>query len=323
MKKLVGIIVMLSIVLTMLAGCNSKGNSSGGDMPTYKMGLLPWTGYAPWYIAEDQGLFKKYKINVKLVSFKQDADLNAAFASDDIQLANIASHTALRMAGQNGLDIKSIVFLDESTKADAMITTGKYKSFADLKGKKVAYEEGTTSDLLFKQALKDNNLTSKDFKIVLSSAADAGIALASNKVDAAVTYEPYISEIKNKNKDIHSIYSGSDAPGLISDMTVVKTSFLKDNPKVQDKLEKIWDEALDYWKENPDKGNEIVAKGTGSTVEDLPPILDGIKFFSIDEQKQLMDSGELAKNIEKIKEILTSQEKFKNDVNVQNILSIK
>ncbi|MTT31154.1 transporter substrate-binding domain-containing protein [Terrilactibacillus sp. BCM23-1] len=323
MKKLIGFIAVLSLVLTMLAGCNSKGTSSGGDTPTYKMGLLPWTGYAPWYIAEETGLFKKYKINVKLVSFKQDADLNAAFASDDIQLANIASHTALRMVGQNGLDIKSIVFLDESTKADAMITSGKYQSFADLKGKKVAYEEGTTSDLLFKQALKDNNLTSKDFQVVLSSAADAGIALASNKVDAAVTYEPYISEIKNKNKDVHAVYSGSDAPGLISDMTVAKSSFLKENPKLQDKLEKVWQEALDYWKKNPDKGNEIVAKGTGSAVEDLPPILEGIKFFSIDEQQQLMDSGDLTKNIEKIKGILSSQEKFKHDVNVQNILAIK
>lgn len=326
MKKTIGLLVALCMVLLMLAGCSNSGQSGGDSSKKsvdVKMGTEAWIGYGPWWIAEKAGIFKKNGINIEIIMFKQDSDINAAFASDKIQFANIASHTAMKMKANNDLNLKGVVFLDESKTADAMITKSKYKNLAALKGKKIAYEEGTTSDLLFRQAVKSSGLSMSDFKVVYMAASDAGLALISNKVDAAVTYEPYISTIIKKDKSVHRIYSGEDSPGLISDMTVAKSSYISKNPKIKAKLQKIWDEALAYWKEHPEEGNKIVAEASGTSTDELPTILDGIKFFTLDEQKEDAESENLSKSLSNIKDILNGQKQLKKEIDVEKLIDIK
>ncbi|RYL96241.1 transporter substrate-binding domain-containing protein [Sporolactobacillus sp. THM7-7] len=324
MRKLWSTIGFILLFLLLITGCSSGGNgqSSGNKKMDLKMGTEPWIGYGPWWIAEEKGIFKKNGINMEITMFKQDADINAAFASDKIQFANIASHTAMKMIANNDINLKTIVFMDESATADAVITTSKYKDLESLKGKKVAFEEGTTSDLLFRQAIKEQGLTPKDFNVVYMAASDAGLALISHKVDAAVTYEPYIAEIVKKDKSVHRIYTGKDSPGLISDMTAVKADYLEDHPDIKTKMQKVWDEAMDYWKAHPEEGNQIIANATGTSDDELPTILEGVKFFTVNEQKKSLDSGELEKGLDNIKSILDGQKQLKKDVDTHNILAI-
>ncbi|MFT8710088.1 MAG: ABC transporter substrate-binding protein [Sporolactobacillus sp.] len=326
MKKKLSIAGLVLMILVLIAGCgNSSSSSTSGDkkMVDVSMGTEAWIGYGPWWIAKEKGIFKKNGINANIVMFKQDSDINAAFASDKVQFANIASHTAMRMAANNGIAMKGIVFMDQSMTADAMITSAKYKNLAALKGKKIAYEQGTTSDLLFHQAVKTSGLKMSDFKIVYIDASDAGLALLSGKVDAAVTYEPYISSIMAKDKTVHRIYSGEQSPGLISDMTVVKSSYLKAHPELKTKLQTVWKEAMAYWKAHPKEGNQIVATATGTSAGDLPTILKGLKLYTLSQQKQAAQSGQLDKALTTIKTILTEQKELKKPISIKDMLSIQ
>ncbi|MCI1857163.1 MAG: ABC transporter substrate-binding protein [Sporolactobacillus sp.] len=319
MKK-IHIITLVLVLLWVVTGCGNQANS---DQKTTNltMGVEPWIGYGPWWIADKKGIFKKNGLNVKITTFKQDSDINAAFASDKIKVANIASHTAIKMKGNNGIDLKSIVFLDESQTADAVISTKKYQSLDQLKGKKVAFEEGTTSDLLFRQALKAHHLTITDFKIVYMPASDAGLALSSGKVDAAVTYEPYIASITAKNASIHSIYTAKQSAGLISDVAAVKQSYLAKNKSIKSKLQKSWKESLSYWEKHKKEGNAIIAEATGTPSDQLPTILKGLKFFSLEEQKDRQD--ELLKGYENIEKILLAQKTLKKAIDVSELLDMK
>src|SRR5262249_32859195 len=118
-----------------------------------KMGIEPWLGYGQWHIAAKKGLFKQAGLDsVEIVNFTTDADINAALAAGQLQCGNIATHTAMAFAAA-GLPIKIVALLDVSMTADAIISTGAVGSIADLKGKQVAFEEGTTSDILLNYAL--------------------------------------------------------------------------------------------------------------------------------------------------------------------------
>lgn len=301
---------------------SSGSASSESETISFKMGVAPWIGYGPWWIAAEKGIFEKHGLDVTVENFNQDADINAAFASKNIQAANIATHTAIKMVGNNDLALKGIVFLDESQKADAILASSKIGTVADLKGKKVAFEEGTTSDLLLRQALAENNIKPDEVTFVYMPASDAGLALLSGKVDAAVTYEPYISTIKSKG-DVKMLYSGENSPGLISDITVVDADFLSKHPDVKEKLQKVWDETLTYWKANQEEGNKILAEKSGITASELPVILEGLKFFTLADQQQLADSGELMKAAENIQGILTGQTALKKQVDLKSMLQIK
>ena len=104
----------------------------------------------------------------------------------------------------------------------------------------MAYEAGSTSDLLVNYALKENNMSIKDVKPVQMAASDAGLALIAGRVDVAVTYEPYISSALSQGNGFHVLYTAAQRPGLISDIAVAEKKFIQDNPDAIKALILAW-----------------------------------------------------------------------------------
>ena len=178
---------------------------------TFQMGVEPWIGYGPWWIADKNGHFEANGVDTVVTNFNTDADINAALISGQINGANIATHTALRLASE-GTPITIVLLLDQSNAADAIVAGADITSVADLAGKQVAYEEGTTSDILLRYALGQNGLTIDDIEPVLMGAGDAGVAAIAGQVPAAVTYEPYITTALAENDTAQAaVHGGGEA----------------------------------------------------------------------------------------------------------------
>lgn len=281
-------------ILSAVLATAASGAASAGDIPktpeagAIKIGIEPWLGYGQWHIAAKKGLFAKNGLSeVSIVNFTQDKDINAALASGDLDAANIATHTAIAMASA-GLPIKIVALLDFSLTADAVLAGKDIKSIADLKGKEVAYEEGTTSDLLINYALKSNGMSIADIKKVPMPASDAGGALIAGKVPVAVTYEPYITAAKAQDKDIKLLFAAGVDPGLISDVFVVREDFLKKKPGQVRALLESWDAALKDYKADTPGGRKIIAEAVGDTAENLATAFDGVQYYSIAENKKAL-----------------------------------
>jgi ABC transporter, substrate-binding protein, aliphatic sulfonates family len=293
MKKFVWLSLSAILLLSLLSGC------AGAAKPaTVRIGTQPWIGYGPWWIAKEKGMFAKYGLNVELVDFVEDKEVNAAFASGDMDAANLATHTAIKLYS-SGLDLKVVLLEDVSTSADAILADKSITSIADLKGKSVAYEEGTTSDLLLNYALSQNNMTLADITPVPMPASDAGAALLAGNVPAAVTYEPYISEVVKQSGSVSVLYKAGERPGLISDVLVVNSKWAAANPDTVSKLLKVWDEALAYYNENPSDAQAIIAKAVGSEPADLVTAFDGVKFYSAAENQKAL-TGDFTTTIQDV-----------------------
>ncbi len=275
-SRLYSLIALVLVAAFVLSACGAPAKPT-----VVRIGTQPWIGYGPWWIAKEKGIFEKYGLQVELVDFVEDKEVNAAFASGDMDAANLATHTALKLYA-SGLDLKLVLIEDASYQADAIIAPSTITSIADLKGKKVAYEEGTTSDLLINYALAQNGLSLADIEPVFMPASDAGATLIAGQVDVAVTYEPYIAAALAENPDLKVLYSAAERPGLISDVLVI-------NPKLDSKtaiaLLKVWDEALAFYKSNPEEAKTIIAKAVGSTPEELQTAFDGVQFYTLAESK--------------------------------------
>ena len=146
---------------------------------TIKIGLQPWLGYGPLWIAEAKGFFKEQGVDAALVNFSYDQDIAAALASGNIQVTSIATNGVI-LQRNNGVDLRGFMLMDGSTTADAVLAGKSIKSIAEIKGKKVAFEVGATSDLLINYALNANGMTIKDVEAVPINASDAGLALIAN-----------------------------------------------------------------------------------------------------------------------------------------------
>ncbi len=296
------------LVLALLVACSPKPTATPSPAPAVtqapaqgatevpaaapslmkvRIGTQPWIGYGPWWIAQEKGFFAKYGLEAELVDFVEDKEVNAAFASGKMDAANLATHTALKLYAA-GLDLRIVLVEDASYQADAILAPKSITSITDLKGKKIAYEEGTTSDLLLNYALQQNGLTLSDIEPVFMPAADAGAALIAGKVDVAVTYEPYISEALGQNSDLHLLYTAAERPGLISDVLAVRANL---DPKIVTALLRVWEEALSYYNSNPEDGQAIIARNVGSTPEELKTAFDGVRFYDLAENRAELGSG--------------------------------
>lgn len=92
---------------------------------------------------------------------------------------------------------KLVYFAEEtpSPSAQAIVVPGNspIKSVADLKGKKIAVTKGAGSHYLLLAALKGAGVSFKEISPAYLTAADGRAALVSNKVDAWVAWDPFLT----------------------------------------------------------------------------------------------------------------------------------
>jgi len=316
---------LLAGAAVVLAG-RAMGRALAQDIPTapepgaIKMGIEPWLGYGLWHIAAKKDLFKANGLeSVEIVNFTTDADINAALAAGQLQCGNIATHTAMAFAAA-GLPIKIVALLDVSMTADAIITDGSVNSVPELKGKQVAYEEGTTSDILLNYALSQNGMAITDIEKVPMPAADAGTALIAGRVPVAVTYEPYISLAKAQSDKVKLLYSAGENPGLISDVFIVREEFMADKPGQIVALLKSWEAALNAYNANPTEGRTIIAEAVGAKPEELATAFEGVKYFSLAENKTQFSGDFLNKVVPEVEAAATKAGLLTKDIDLATLM---
>ena len=306
MSQRLSLIAAALLLVLVLAGCTAASPvaapaaesaapaADDSAATVVRIGTQPWIGYGPWWIAQEQGLFAKHGIEAQLIDFVQDTEVNAAFAAGEMDVANLATHTAIKLFA-NGVDLRIVLLEDASTEADAIIAGADVADVAALKGQTVAYEEGATSDLLLNYALQQNGLTLADIQPAPMPAADAGAALIAKQVAAAVTYEPYISAAQAQDPSVQVIYTAAADPGLISDVLAARAGFAQENPQTMEALLQVWDEAVRFLADHPDEGRAIIAAAVESDPAELVSAFDGVQFYTLEQNRTgLADGSTLA-----------------------------
>jgi NitT/TauT family transport system substrate-binding protein len=298
-----------SVAPSVAASASAAASPSTAAIPspeagTFKMGTEPWLGYGPWWIAKEKDFFGKEGVTTTVTSFDTDDQINAALVSGQIDGANIATHTALRLISA-GTPITIVLLLDQSNSADAMLGGPNVSTVADLKGKTVAYEEGTTSDILLRYALSQNSLTIDDIKKVPTPAANVGNVLIAKKVDSGVTYEPYLTSTTTADPTIKVIYKAEALPGLIGDVFVVRNDYLAAHPgQIYAEL-RAWGDAVDAYNANKADGQAIIEKAVGADPGTLTTAFDGVTLYDLKGAKELMTGGGYGKTLAMVKQIAT------------------
>ena len=242
-----------------------------------KIGLSDWPGWVAWYVAEQKGFFKKHGADVKLVWFANYTDSISALSAGQVD-ANSQTWSDTMAPLAKGLPLKAILVNDNSAGNDAVMAGPGIKSFADLKGKKIALEEFSVSHFLLTLALKKHGMTLKDVNVVNLSAGDAAAAFLAGRVDAAVVWNPWVNKIQTSGKG-RALFTSRDVPGMIPDLLVAQEKAVKAKRKDFLGMIKAWYEAEAFIRANPDEAAKIMAKVVGMEAKEYAVFLPGTKFF--------------------------------------------
>lgn len=230
------------------------------------IGISGWTGFAPLTLAKEAGLFKKHGLDVTIKKIPQK-DRHLAIASGDIQCAATTVETWI-VWNANGVATTQIFQLDKSFGADGMAVKPNIQKIADLKGKTVAASApGTSPYFLLATMLKKNGLSVKDVKVVnLEPQAAANAFVTGNDVDAAMTYEPYISTVRAKPEAGRIIATTLEYPAVM-DTFGCTPKFLAEHPKAAKALADAYFDALAMIKVDPKKSFEIMGADVKQSAE--------------------------------------------------------
>lgn len=186
--------LVTSIAFTVLLGLFFLSPAAAVAQIHLKVGYLPVTGHAKFFVAKEQGFFKQEGINAELVEFINSADGINAIRASKIDIGAFGTTAPLVHIAQ-GADLRIIGGIMGE---DAAIVTlpnraGEIRKISDLKGKKVATVRLATGDAVLRGALFREGLDwKKDLSIFELKNPPAVIeAVKSRQVDAGVIWGPF------------------------------------------------------------------------------------------------------------------------------------
>lgn len=181
--------------------------------------------------AKEKGYFDEEGITVKLVEFQDGPNIIAALESGSIDVGYIGQGAhKLCVNGQ-----ATIFALSHISNGDALIGGPGITKVEDLKGKKVAYSSGTSSEDILMNSLTKAGMTMDDIEAVDMDASGIVTAMISGGVDACATWSPNSLKILEEVKDSTKICDNL----TFSDTTVSLASWIVTPKYGQENQDKI------------------------------------------------------------------------------------
>jgi len=287
------------------------------DLTKVTVGMSGWTGFAPLSLAEKAGIFKKNGVDVT-IKFIPQKDRHLAIASGDVQCAATTVETWI-VWNANGVATTQLFKMDQGMGADGIAAKPGIDKVADLKGKTVAASAPGTSPYFFLSwALKKAGLKLNDVKIATLEPAPAANAFVAGNagLDAAVTYEPYLSQVR-KNPNVGKIIVDSLSQPIVFDSFGCTPKFIKENPKAVKALVDSYFQALDMIAADKTKAFTIMGadvKQTAQQFEESQSMLKwadraaNAKFFNGEVQAFNKDAAALLLETGVIKKVPTNMD---------------
>jgi NitT/TauT family transport system substrate-binding protein len=324
--------VVLGLVVLLIAGWfvykkykgdpGSSGTVSGPlgllNRPL-RIGVVTWPGYAGGIVANNGFKPNKsciywndYKLLVEFVLMEDVEARSKAFSSGngvDIVWSTV-DFWANELPGfiKGGVKAKAIMQVDWSRGGDAIVAEQDIRKIEDLLNKKISLALFTPSHWLLEYSLQNSSLDELQQRQIVTSlvgknaSPDARADFVAGKVNAAVVWEPDVSEALKKRPNSHVLLSSRDAANLIADLMVARDEFIRDNPEVIRAFIGGWLEGTALANQHPEKvvnllmDNEPLYKDLGqattqkglSTVK-WADLMDNTQMFGLDGGEALFD----------------------------------
>jgi NitT/TauT family transport system substrate-binding protein len=272
-----GSILCFLLALPSMSACSRTREAKPPE--TFTIGVVTWVGSGPYYLARDKGLFDGLPVDIRIID--DAAGRRAALARGSI-VAMAATVDDFANAAAAGLPGVAILKTDDSYGGDGIVASAEIKSPADLKGKSIAFPQGMPSHFFLLDTLKKSGLSTRDLSVHYMEAGEAGAAFVAGKVDAAVTWEPWLSK-STQRAGGHVLRTTRDAPGLISDIVVANREALQSRRADFLKFVRGWFAAVAYAGQHPVESDAIMAKSLNLSLPEWHATVSGMRLANREE----------------------------------------
>jgi NitT/TauT family transport system substrate-binding protein len=282
-----------------------------------RVGYLPVTGHAKFFIAKEEGLFKEEGLDVQLIEFANSADGLAALRGGKLDLGAFGT-TAPLLHISKGAEIKIIggVMGEDAAIVTTPEKAASLQKITDLKGKKLATVRLATGDAVVRGALDAAGVDwKKDVQIFELKNPPAVLeAVKSGQVDAGLVWGPFDFRAEEQGLKVtirsHALQPGhpccrltvnaADAEARPEVWVKFIHAFLKAEKFAQENHAKTLDDIQKYLKLDRSLLEKAYYDGYLDQASD--PNVDGVVFF----WKTMLKSGFAESNLD-IRNFITTK----------------
>jgi NitT/TauT family transport system substrate-binding protein len=229
-----------------LTGCQA--------VPPLKIASQVWPGYSFLYLAEQEGLFDRQRI--QLIETQNLAESSLLLSEGQVDGAALTLDEVLHIMDM-GIALKVILILDSSVGADVVMANPSITRLEQLKGKKIGVETSTLGTIMFAELLKASHLNREDVEYIPIS-TDHIYSWEQEKMDVIITYTP-ISDYFEK-QGLINIFDSRQFTGRIIDVLAVRSEVAQTHQQAVSALVRGHFLALEQWRNNPFDTHFILAE---------------------------------------------------------------
>jgi NitT/TauT family transport system substrate-binding protein len=257
------------------------------------LGMVNTISDVGFFVADAKGYFKDAGIEVSFLPFTSASAMIPPLASGDLDVGSGAVSAGHYNASERQIPLKIVA--DKATNApdysfqsiivrNALIESGKFKSFADLKGLKFAIPAPASvgEQSILNEALKRGGLGWNDCERAFLGINEQVAAFKNGGLDASITAEPLISIMAKQGFATRFATVGSFYPNQQAAVVCYGAQFATKRPDVGTRMMKAYLQGVrDY--------NDALADGriSGPHADD---IVDCIARYSVTKDRELIKS---------------------------------
>lgn len=262
----------MSILTRLARGAAALGLAFGlaapvqAQQPTrLSIGISGWTGFAPLTLAKEAGIFAKNGLDVTIRKIPQ-ASRHLAIAANDIQCAATTVETWI-VWNANGVATTQLFQMDKSYGADGIAVRAGINSIRDLRGRRIAASApGTAPYFTLAWMLKENGMSIRDVTVVNMEPGPAAQAFIAGQNDAAMTYEPFLSAVRDAPQAGRILATTLDYP-MVMDTFGCTPAFIAANEGAVRAIVRSYFEALELIRTDQARAYTIMGADVRQTGE--------------------------------------------------------
>jgi NitT/TauT family transport system substrate-binding protein len=296
-RKLLAVLVL---VLTAGLFDSATWQAKAAETNAVRVRVNIWVGCVGGLVANGGldtapgSIYAKQGLNVSFKIIDDWTDGAAALATGNVDVMLTTADVWAKDYAQfkaRGFGAHAFLLVDWSRGADGIIAAQGINTLKDLVGKKVAFAPYTPSHFLLYTGLKESGLSAQQRSEIFSQGIhtkdgiEPATLFAQRKVDAAVAWDPDMSDAVAKRPGSRKIYDTHNVKNLIADILVVSDRFAAHNPQTIIKFADGWLEGVKFISDQPARSYTLIGSIKDFNIpSDLArTMLGGVKLADISE----------------------------------------
>ena len=244
------------------------------DLPKLNVVIANNFGHLPMFVGAEKGFFKQQGVDASFRVVDTGTDMVNALHNGEAQVGDMSTTTYLKAVhAGNPFQVIGLIMndaTDDHCDTPLAIVTKKGRGIdvgeiGDLTGKTVGLARGQTSDEYFKMVLRRAGVKYDDISIEnIWSQFGLAPALKEGKVDAIVTWEPYVTQALTQVPESYLVIRGGQHMSYVM-VAVAHGPTVETKPAVIKSIAAGLAQSSHFTRNNRDEAVEIFAKWVPGT----------------------------------------------------------